>query len=59
MIFPLQKVAYPVFPGLAPPPALYEKVIAKYAHEIQEEEDARLAAEYEVEEDEEEEEEEE
>uniref|UniRef100_A0A1I7XL22 Troponin T n=1 Tax=Heterorhabditis bacteriophora TaxID=37862 RepID=A0A1I7XL22_HETBA len=34
------KNAYPCFPGIAPPPALYEKVIAKYAHEIQEEEDA-------------------
>ncbi|CAI5451067.1 unnamed protein product [Caenorhabditis angaria] len=34
------KIAFPCFPGIAPPPALYEKVIKKLDYEIQQELDA-------------------
>ncbi|KAK6050981.1 hypothetical protein COOONC_11512 [Cooperia oncophora] len=41
------KNAFPCFPGVPPPPALFEKIFKKYDYEIREEEDAAEAAEYE------------
>ncbi|CAB3398863.1 unnamed protein product [Caenorhabditis bovis] len=38
------KSAFPCFPGVPPPPAIYEKVIKKLDYEIQEEEEAAAAA---------------
>ncbi|VDO81181.1 unnamed protein product [Heligmosomoides polygyrus] len=33
------KNAFPCFPGVPPPPTVFEKIFRKYAHEIQEDED--------------------
>ncbi|KHJ94997.1 hypothetical protein OESDEN_05065 [Oesophagostomum dentatum] len=39
--------AYPCFPGMPPPPTIFEKVIKKYDYELQEEEEAEEIEEYE------------
>lgn len=39
-----QRTAYPVFPGLPPPPAIYEKVIKKFQHELDAEAEAEAEA---------------
>ncbi|KAK6014549.1 hypothetical protein OSTOST_20064 [Ostertagia ostertagi] len=44
------KNAFPCFPGVPPPPALFEKIFKKYEYEIREEEDAAEQAEYEAQE---------
>ncbi|XGW06815.1 hypothetical protein V3C99_016828 [Haemonchus contortus] len=41
------KNAYPCFPGVPPPPALFEKIFKKYEYELREEEEAEEAEEYE------------
>lgn len=39
-----QRAAYPVFPGLPPPPAIYEKVIKKLQYELDAEAEAEAEA---------------